>query len=147
MMKVLLVVADSYRARFFDTDLGVQDLEEVSDLLCPDSRLKGEDTHTDGHGRRGSSALDGKTSREANAAERFARDVCAEALRRSTVEDNVVLVAPPDFLGQLRVVMPGPLEKRVSATVNHDFSKRDAHEIGPLLEKHLQGWEPHQRSH
>ncbi len=46
-----IILADAARARFFTADVRLEELEEVLDLVHPESQMAGRETHTDGPGR------------------------------------------------------------------------------------------------
>ena len=106
----LVVAADSTRARFFSmTNLAPQ-WRELEDLVHPQSRLHARDIVSDRPGRgldrggEGRHAMDPATDAHRHEVETFARAVAEriERMRTHNEVDEIVLVAPPRFLGELR---------------------------------------------
>jgi protein required for attachment to host cells len=57
-----------------------------------------------------------------------------EGERKKRSFDRLILVAPPQFLGDLRASMSKPLQGLVAAEVNKDLSKLSPHQLGTQLD-------------
>jgi protein required for attachment to host cells len=68
---------------------------------------------------------------------RFARTLCdaLEAGRNEGRFENLVLVAPPRFLGALRAQLGESLSACIEREVRHDFTSLATHELGERLSR------------
>jgi protein required for attachment to host cells len=143
MANTWIVAADSSRARF----LQVADRErlvEIESLLNPDGRMDDRELTTDANARFRGSAGPGsdreETSAQEHATELFAKRV-GNYLDKARTEhryDELVLVAPPKFLGALRKELGKEVEKLVADEVPKDLSWFDVRE----LERYLKAGRP-----
>jgi protein required for attachment to host cells len=110
MKKVWIVVAESARARILSQEKSRAPLIEQEDLVHPASKQQPHDLTSDRTGRAISSAQHGprhamqqQTDPQRNEMEKFARQVAdrLDRARRDGAFDELVLVAPPRFLGAL----------------------------------------------
>jgi len=118
MPNTWIVAADSGRARFLQV-AGRDRLVEIASLLNPEARLDERDLTTDAHPRFRGTAGPGsdrqETSAQEHATELFAKRV-GDYLGRARIDrryDELVLVAPPKFLGALRHSLDKEVAKRV----------------------------------
>jgi protein required for attachment to host cells len=138
MSRNYVVVADAARARVLTCDARLDTLEEVADLIHPESRLHHADLVTDQAGRRSGDSTEGPDAQQ-HAQEEFSREV-AEHLRDARNQgrfDRLILVAPPRFLGLLRKALDGPTQQTVVASVNHDLTLTPLHELPAAIRRHL----------
>ena len=127
----LILVSDACRARLFGEHGLTGGLEELEAFTCPDSREHVKDRVTDRSGLKAGGGVTPRQDPKENAAQGFARHL-AEILRRRCQGrgfDDLVLVAPPHFLGMLRGAMDETLARRVVATFDKDFTMLDAGEL------------------
>ncbi len=138
----LVVVAQRAQARFFVQDGPGQGLEEVTDLVHPESRAHGIDLETDRPGRvqnRQGSVRHGlsqeETPKEREAAN-FAREVARAILHRRTHEgfERLVLVAEPGFLGLLRADLDPPTAALIRGEVHKNLTRGTVEQIEAGLE-------------
>jgi protein required for attachment to host cells len=140
--KAWIVVADSARARILGANKpSGSDLAELEVRYHPESRMKNGEIYADKPGRMQS--MQGKFRTAAGQApaheleaERFARSL-AEYLDKSHHQkkfDRLVLVASPNFLGNLRNEADGQLQKAVANEINKDLSHLEKMED---IRKHL----------
>ncbi len=124
MAGIWVVAANQVRARIFEREKRNK-LNELKDLVNPESRLREQDLTSDQPGRvvgMGSPVRHGVPaahSKKEQAAERFARELCELLFqaRDNGGLDNIVLIAPPAFLGQLRSHMDAPTRRLVSTEI------------------------------
>ena len=119
-----VVVADGQQARFYAAEADLSELRELRHL---------SNRHHGGEHR--SHKGGGHDAHHHPEEERFAREVGQEvddAMRETTWRD-LVLVAPPRFLGDLRDHLPQGASKRVRASIARDLTA----ETGNKLAKHL----------
>jgi protein required for attachment to host cells len=127
MANTWIVAADSSRARFLQV-AGRERLVEFASLLNPDARMDDRELTTDAHPRFHGSAGPGSDRQETSAREHatdlFAKRV-GDYLDKARIDhryDEVVLVAPPKFLGALRRALDKEVAKRVVDELPKDLS-------------------------
>jgi protein required for attachment to host cells len=124
MANTWIVAADSSRARFLQV-AGRERLVEVESLLNPAARMDDRELITDAHPRFRGTAGPGsdrqETSAQQHATDLFAKRVgdYLESARTERRYDELVIVAPPKFLGALR----GELGKEVAKLVVDELPK------------------------
>ncbi len=140
MKTTWVLVAEKSRARLFDWQ-SRDVLNEIKTFSHPESRLHEQDLVTDKRGRAFDSAGEGRHAhQEQNRArqhesETFAKELIALLDRsRSRQEyERVVIVAAPEFLGQLRDEMPPELEKAVLQEVSKNLVQESTDSIRKYL--------------
>ena len=146
MATTWIIAADESRARVLQVLDREQRLTEIDDLVNPSGRLQDRELETDaeprfsGHGglgKPGAGRNSGPASdREAQGAVEhsvnvFAREVgrYLDKARKESRYDQLVLVAPPKFLGALRKELHKEVEKLVAEELPKDLSWFNAREI------------------
>jgi protein required for attachment to host cells len=133
MATTWIVAADASRARI----LQVADRErlvEVEDLVNPEGRLQDRELTTDAnprlHGPGGLSARE-EPSAVQHTVEMFSKRIgdYLEKARTDQRYDQLVLVAPPKFLGLMRKELGTEVEKLVVDELDKDLSWLNAREI------------------
>jgi protein required for attachment to host cells len=145
MDTIWVVVADSARARLFRAAGNRAPLEEQTDLLLPDALLREQDLVSDRPGRAfdsagaGRHAMEPRTSAKEVESRRFAARIAdlLEAERQAGAYGRLVLVAPPAFLGYLRVALGDEVRALVSSELNKDLLRMDAGAIREHLPEYL----------
>jgi protein required for attachment to host cells len=145
MATTWIIAADESRARVLQV-AGPDRLDEIDDLVNPSGRAQDRELQTDaeprfsGHGgvgKPGGSRTSGPASdREAQGAvehsvRTFAREV-GRYLDRARLDhrfDQLVLLAPPKFLGALRKELDKEVEKLVADELPKDLSGLSAREL------------------
>ena len=130
-----ILLCEASRARLFTHD-GRGEFSELMAFTHPASRTRGLDLISDKPGRRSEgpghrSGLSPDAEPREIEAHRFAlslADVLKQGLNRHAYED-LVLAAPPHFLGLLRQAMDGQVTARVRATFDKNFIGLDSREI------------------
>ena len=56
-----------------------------------------------------------------------------DAEREKGAYDRLIVVAPPQFLGDLRAAMPKAVKELITAEVNKDLSKLSPHQLSAQL--------------
>jgi protein required for attachment to host cells len=126
MATTWIIAADASRARVLQV-AGRERLDEVENLLNPEGRLQNREINTDAKGRfagpdrPGGHSSDDEERTVDHASEMFAKRVgdYLEKARTDHRFDQLVLVAPPKFLGALRK----ELGKEVGKLVAHELPK------------------------
>jgi protein required for attachment to host cells len=140
MATTWIVAADSSRARILQV-AGRQRLDEVESLLNPEGRMNDRELTTDAHPRFRGTAGPGSDRQEMpaveHAVELFAKRVgeYLDKARAAQRFDELVLVAPPKFLGALRKELGKEVEKLVSDELPKDLSWFNERELERYFEK------------
>lgn len=106
--------------------------KEVASLYCPEARQHDGDLVSDDAGRsfdsggQGRHALEPSTDQKRQIAKKFAKDIAQqlEQGRQQKAFEDLVLIAPPDFLGDLRSALSSPCKQ----TVVHECKKNLIHQ-------------------
>lgn len=132
MKNTWLVVGDSSGARIFSCDPNLDVVHLLETLEHPSSRLKDRDLASDDRGRtrvrdssgtRGAAIAHGTRPHEVEA-EKFAHGLATRLRHGHDLNhfDDLILVAPPQFLGRLREELDDPISARVRATVARNYT-------------------------
>jgi protein required for attachment to host cells len=133
MQKKWVVVAESSRARIFETMGFNQPLREIQDLAHPEGRLPARELKSDRPARifRGREQEKHPVSPHVEPrrqeAINFARQI-ADLLENAGAKgeyNELILIAAPEFLGILRENLNPATEKRVVKTVNKNIVHQD----------------------
>ena len=143
--KTWILVSDAAKAKLFEQQ--GRKLREVAGFIHSDSARHVGDFVSDSAGRRGmgglnSPGLSAVTDPHEVEAEKFARqhaDTLKQGLDTQRYED-LVLVAPPHFLGVLRKALDPQVGKRVVASYDQNYLHLDPSSLRDRLEA-LQGRE------
>jgi protein required for attachment to host cells len=129
MLRTWILVADGAYARVFLSDGPDQPLKLVHDLEHPESRAKGQDLFTD------KPRLEPYTLPKDHEAGIFARQIAGMLdLACSRHEyDQLIIVAPPPFLGPLRGNLTKQVQARVVDEVAKDLVNLKPHELEERL--------------
>lgn len=135
-----VVVADGARARIFETAYRGDPLRPALDHDLVSASLHGHDRHTDRpgrvHDRQGAHrhGMEHPSDPVREDERRLAKSVATE-LGRAPAEGiaRIVLVAPPETLGDLRAALPDPIRAMVVAEVGKDLAAMKDHELEERL--------------
>ncbi|MGE3165706.1 MAG: host attachment protein [Planctomycetota bacterium] len=142
MLKKWIVVADRAGALIFASVPGAQKLELVATLEHPDGRLRNHDLDADAPGRShdrhgaGRHSVEPQQSATRHDSAKFAHEV-SERLETARVQsrfDQLILIAPPRFLGELRAVLSDPTRGLVSHSVAKELANLPRAELVSTLE-------------
>lgn len=147
MENIWVVAADKVHARLFRAENITGPLNEVRDMVNPESRLQERELRTDVPGRTFSFSGGGPEHRHAydeasekeHQARRFANEV-ADALDhlRATGElERLHVLAEPGFLGELRAQYSHELQKCVASEVAKRATDRRAEEVREMLPRRM----------
>lgn len=146
MRDILVIVGNASRARLYGVRHGI--LERLESLAHPESRAKVSELVTDRPGR----AFDPAGGAHRDAARRSGmephtdpHDVEVDAFakqvaRRASIQarrgrfTELLLIAPPRFLGRVKVALDEPVAGRIVATVSHDYTAKTDAEVLDVLE-------------
>ena len=144
-MAILVVVADAARARFFTAESATATLVEDEDRLHPEARLHVSEMASDEPGRsfdshgEGQHAMGNEVDPKRQEAIRFAKELCEdlEARRNKGKVEGLYLIAPPQFLGELRDHLSAPLKALVKGEIVKDLTEHAVADIRAHLPKRL----------
>ena len=142
-MKTWVLVADSGRARLFETGAKDGEIFEVGAFTNPQARVKASDEGRDRPPRVQESASSGRHSIEPHTdphdktAEEFAHGLADILDQGRTGHDytRLMLVAPPRFLGQLKSALDDQVTKLLVQTVSKDYTRAGVDEIRAVLDE------------
>jgi protein required for attachment to host cells len=136
-----VLVADGTRARAFEVKDQGRALETVWSEQPVGVNLASREIASDRPGRSFDSAGEGRHAMEPPTdparyeKERFARHVVRrlDDDRKEGSFGRLIIVAAPQFLGDLRAAMPTPLAQRVETEIDKDLSKLSSKELAEHL--------------
>jgi protein required for attachment to host cells len=147
---IWVLVADAARARLFQVEQPQQTLRAALARELIGSNLPSREIASDRPGRTFDGAGEGRHAKEPptdparHAQQEFAREVVRllEEHKESRAFDRLIVVAPPQFLGDLRALMPQRLGDCVSAEIAKDLSKLPQRELQAHLADVLDAHRP-----
>ena len=136
MATTWIIAADSSRARILQVLDREQHLQEIDDLLNPQGRMQDRDLTTDAHPRRDGSVREEPSAVE-HSVERFTKRIgdYLEKARNEHRYDELVLVAPPAFLGSMRKELGKEVGKLVAKEMPKDLSWFSVRELEEYLRR------------
>ena len=151
MTKIWALIANSGFAQVYEIKAGGKDIKEIFNIENPDGRLKNGEITSDRPGRAFDSMTGGKTRHayetkydpHTHEQHIFAHKL-NEILKKGKEEkayDELVIIAPPQFLGELKQVLSDNVKKAVTKEINKDLPppihEKERHE---QLCKYLDLW-------
>lgn len=142
MKKTWIIAAESARARIFRQEKSKGVLQEQQDLVHPESAMHSRDLASDRQGRTfdrshqgGRHAMEPNKDPQEIEAEVFAREIATllDSARTRGDLDNLVLIAPPHFLGLLTACLDDQTEKLISRRIHKNLVRHSAEEISAHL--------------
>jgi protein required for attachment to host cells len=143
MKRILLVVANASRARIYQVHSG--QLEVMETLQHPASRARASELVSDRPGRAFDDNGGGGPHRSSMTPPTDPHEVemlafAREVGRRTSIQarrgrfPELLLFAPPRFLGRLKAAIDPVVARRIVASVSHDYTSRDDPELATILE-------------
>ena len=132
-METRVIVADNKRARIFSSHNVLKHLTEQEDFVHTAAHLSNQELVDDASGKsvdmRG--ALEPRTSAKVHEEELFAKALGKhlKELHNQQHFEQLILIAPPKFLGMLRAALPAPLDKLVTKTIDKDLTTAGVEEL------------------
>ncbi len=141
MKPTMIVVADSTRARIFTADSASSPLNEIETMAHPEGRLHDRDITSDlpgkdiGGGGSGGHAYQSKTDPKKHELAEFAKRVADHLndARNANKLSNLLLIAEPTFLGELRAHLSHATKEKVV----FELDKNLTHHSPADIRKHL----------
>jgi len=132
-MTTWILVADSSRARFFVLESRIEPLRELDGMVHLEGRMRDQDEVSDrqggiagGHGE-GDHTFEAPTDLKHHEAEVFAKQI-TEKLEHGRVNhefNKLILVAPPAFLGALRLALNEQTSKLITSSLDKNLVAED----------------------
>jgi protein required for attachment to host cells len=154
MSTTWILIADGGRARLFEQERGARTFKPVAERDFVGARAQSREIASDRPGRtfdssgrgqpgdvgsHGRHAMEPGTDPQRYAEYEFAREL-RDHLQKAANEhrfDRLVLVAAPKILGDLRSLLPKPVQDTIVAEVNKDLTRTPTAELGAHLDHHL----------
>lgn len=141
MKSMMIVVADSSRARIFTADSARSPLNEIETMAHPEGRMHEQNMVSDmpgkdsGKGGGGDHAYQEKIEPKEQEMIVFARRIAdyLDDARKANKLNQLLLVAAPAFLGELRT----HLSNETSEKIVFELDKNIAHHSADDIRKHL----------
>ena len=142
-----LLIADASRARIYSLHKAClfqaadhsKKFELIGEYTHQDSRKKSGELTSDKMGTFSSGTVAEASSPKFNAAKQFAHELLTH-LEQGRIEKNfrdLIIIAPPNFMGLLHKHMPHEIQKLVSQTIEKDYTQENEHELLQKLLSHL----------
>lgn len=141
-----LLVADASKARIYSMykarvfqEKNPKQLELVGVYTHDASRKKGSELETDKRGEFGAGTFVEATTPKMHEAEQFAHQLLdhLDTGRKEGSFRDLILVAPPTFMGLLNKLMPHEMQKLVSQTIEKDYTQKNERELMENLLHHI----------
>jgi protein required for attachment to host cells len=147
MSKTWILAANRTRARLFELDERERSVSEIENFVNPEGRApagsRGENRPPRTYDSKGAGrhAIEPHTEPVLKFAERFARRISSvlEDGRTQHKFQQIMLIAPPRFLGHLRNCMPSNLRSCVVREVDKDMTRAKVEAIRTLATEPFQG--------
>ena len=138
---IWVLIADGVRARLFSCKGGKADLRPELKHEFIGTNLPSRSIASDragralGSDRSASHAVQPRTDPHRHEEEAFAREIAdiLEKARKRDAFDQLVVVAPPKALGDLRAAFTRPLQARIKAELNKDLTTVPVHALPKYL--------------
>ena len=147
MKKIWLLVADAGRASIIACDSRLDEPEVVRTFDHPEGRMRDTELASDDRGRTrprdrnatAGSAMEHSTSPHEMAAEEFSRELAGvvREAHNGRQFDELILVAPPAFLGLLRQVLGETVLDSVRDAVAKDYTADSAETVVARVREQL----------
>lgn len=132
-METRVIVADNARARIFASHTLINHLKEQEAFVHGEARLSNGDLVGDSSGKSVDQhgSLDPATTAKDHEAQNFAKMLARhlKELHNQRHYENLILIAPPRFLGMLRKELPSPLDQLVTSTIAKDLTTASIEDI------------------
>lgn len=146
MKKLWVLVANSSNAKIFSVNGIGKEIKKIHDVEHPDSRKKGREILTDRPGRAYDRVGEGRHAVGKNPLTHehqiFAHEIY-ELVKRgydSGSFEEIAVIAPPNFLGELRQTMIGPVKNLITQEIDKDIVSTEEPECINLMCRYLNLW-------
>ena len=144
-MSMMIVVADSARARIFTADSAHSPLNEIETMAHPEGRMHEQDMVSDmpgkvsGKGGGGDHAFQEKIEPKEQEMIEFARRIAdyLDDARKANKLNKLLLVAAPAFLGELRTHLSNETSEKIVFELDKNLAQHSIEDIRQHLSKFL----------
>ena len=144
-MSMIIVVADSARARVFTADSTHSPLNEIETMAHPEGRIHEQNMVSDmpgkdsGKGGGGDHTFQEKIEPKEHEMIEFARRVAdyLEDKRKTNKLNNLILVAAPAFLGELRTHLSKETSEKIVLELDKNLTQHSDEDIRQHLSRFL----------
>ena len=144
-MSMMIVVADSARARIFTADSAHSALNEIETMAHPEGRMHEQDMVSDmpgkvsGKGGGGDHAFQEKIEPKEEEMIEFAKRVAdyLDDARKANKLNKLLLVAAPAFLGELRTHLSKETSEKIVFELDKNLAQHSVEDIRQHLSKFL----------
>lgn len=128
-----------HKARMFLEQTNPKNLKLIGQYSHQESRMKSAELVTDRMGEFGSGTFVEATLPKTHEAEKFALELInhISAGRRDNHFRDLIIVAPPTFMGILHKHMPHEIQKLISQKIEKDYTQSNDRELMQLLLTHM----------
>lgn len=145
MKPMMIVVADSARARIFTVDSAHSPLNEIETMAHPEGRMHEQDMVSDlpgkgsGKGGGGDHAYQEKVEPKKQEMIEFAKRISdyLEDARKANKLNKLLIVAAPAFLGELRNHLSTETSEKIAFELDKNLAHHDVEDIRDHLSKFL----------
>ena len=142
-MTMMIVVADSSRARIFTADSARSPLNEIETMAHPEGRMHEQDMASDmpgkdaGKGGGGDHAFQEKIEPKEQEMIMFAKRVAdyLEGARKANKLSQLIIAAAPEFLGELRTHLSSETSEKIVFELDKNIAQHSAEDIRQHLSK------------
>lgn len=141
-----LLIADASRAKLYSMhkarfliDKKSDNLNLINQFTHDESRMKGIDLRSDVRGSFGYGAFEVAMTPKLHEADEFAKELVSHlnSARTNNHYRDIILVAPPAFMGLLQKHIPHELDKLVVKRIEKDYTQNTNQELAVNLMQHL----------
>lgn len=145
MKHSMIAVANQTHARIFTADSSKAPLVEIETMIHPEAKLHEQDITSDLPGKAkaangaGGHAYDNETNVKKHELSVFAKHIAErlEAAENDNVFHNLLLVASPKMLGELRAQLPNRIREKTVFELDKNLTQCKPAEIRAHLPKYL----------
>jgi len=145
MKPMMIVVADSARARIFTADSAHSPLNEIETMAHPEGRMHEQDMVSDmpgkesGKGGGGDHAFQEKIEPKEQEMIEFAKRVAdyLDDTRKANKLNKLILVAAPAFLGELRTHLSNETSEKIVFELDKNIAQHSVEDIRKHLSEFL----------
>lgn len=140
-MKMMIVVADSSRARIFTVDSARSPLNEIETMAHPEGRMHEQDLVSDmpGKGGGGEHTYQEKVEPKKQEMIEFAKRIAdyLDDARKANKLEKLLIVAAPAFLGELRTHLSTEIKEIIAFELDKNLAHHDVEDIRAHLSTFL----------
>lgn len=141
MTQMMIVVADSSRARIFSADSAHSPMNEIEDMAHPEGRMHEQNMVSDmpGKGGGGDHTYQEKIEPKKEEMIEFAKLIAdyLDETRKANKLNELLIIAAPAFLGELRNHLSNETSEKIVFELDKNLAQHSAEDIRSHLPKFL----------